>query len=256
MNETILTKTVREGDKFIALECPTKIDLLDHGHIRYLNHMGSDLDIVRRARQSYDADWRTGEDEGKDKKLINRLLTHGHNTPFESPVVEFEIKAPIFVFRQWHRHRTQSYNEVSARYTELPEEVYVPSIDVIGKQHASNKQMREIIDHMGGEEERQREEEIQRIQEFVHQAFELYHWLIERGWPRELARGYLPLATYSRMSATANLHNWMRFLKERLHPHAQYEIRVYAEAIASMMDVLYPTAMAAFREKYKGRFES
>jgi len=227
-----------------------KAEILDHGFVQYRQHMGDDLAIVHNARQSYDAAWQAGIDGLGDQKLIKFLMVNGHNTPFEVNAATFEVKAPIFVFRQWHRHRTQSYNEVSARYTELPEEVYIPSVEVIGKQSKINKQARDFIANITDEERRAREEEIQRIQEFVHQAFELYYWLLGRGWPRELARGYLPLATYSKMSATANLWNWMRFLSERLHPHAQYEIRVYAEAIASMLDVLYPTAMAAFREKH------
>lgn len=218
--------------------------VLDHGHVRYLNHMGSDLDIVRRARQSYDADWRTGEDAGSDAKLIHYLLRNGHNTPFESPVVEFEVKAPIFVFRQWHRHRTQSYNEVSARYTELPEEFYIPDREQITTQSTDNKQMRTTEQNPLADFIREQ------IEYSSRESFKLYHDLLSHGCPRELARSVLPLGTYSRMSATANLHNWFRFLGERLHPHAQYEIRVYAEAIASMLDVLYPIAMAAFRKKH------
>ena len=227
-----------------------QVEVLDHGYIRLVDYMGSDLSIARNARVSYDAAWRAGEEPGSDARLIHYLLRNGHNTPFEAATVTFEVKAPIFVFRQWHRHRTQSYNELSARYKELPEEVYIPSPEIIGKQSEHNKQMRDIIADMTDEETRRREEEIQRVQEHAHASFELYHWLMGRGWPRELARGVLPLATYSHMFATANLFNWMRFMKERLHEHAQWEIREYAIAISGIMELLFPVAMTAFWDKY------
>lgn len=226
-----------------------KIELLDHGFIRLRQSMGGDLQIVQNARQSYDQDDIAGIDEMKDAKLIRYLLMNGHTTPFEVVTATFEVKAPIFVFRQWHRHRTQSYNEVSARYVELPEEVYIPTIEVIGKQHSSNKQMRVIIDDMTDEETRRREEEIFWVQEHAHASFCLYHKLIERGWPRELARGVLPFFTYSRMSTTANLLNFMKFMELRLHEHAQYEIRVYAEVMRDIFRVVAPVAMAVFDEK-------
>src|SRR5882672_11447942 len=97
-----------------------KIDVLDHGYVRLVDHMGGDLSVVRAARNSYDAAWRAGLDEGGDAKLIRYLYRNRHTTPFEAVTFTFEVCAPIFVFRQWHRHRTWSYNEVSARYTELP----------------------------------------------------------------------------------------------------------------------------------------
>lgn len=111
----------------------TKIDVLNHGFVRLVDHMGSDLSIVRNARVSYDAEWRAGEDEGKDAKLIDYLVRNHHTSPLESVNFTFEVKAPIFVFRQWHRHRTWSFNEVSARYSELPEEFYVPDEVQISK---------------------------------------------------------------------------------------------------------------------------
>src|SRR5687768_4147339 len=118
------------------------ISVLDHGFVRLVDSMGGDLSVIRSARVSYDAEWRTGENEGKDAKLINYLMKNRHNSPFESVTFTFEVKAPIFVFRQWHRHRTWSFNEVSARYSELPEEFYVPDPNQITTQSASNKQMR------------------------------------------------------------------------------------------------------------------
>jgi thymidylate synthase (FAD) len=117
----------------------TRIDVLDHGFVRLIDTMGSDISVSRAARVSYDAAWRAGEDQGSDAKLIRYLWKNHHTTPFEAVSFTFEIKAPIFVFRQWHRHRTWSYNELSARYRELPEEFYVPDPALIGKQSVSSK---------------------------------------------------------------------------------------------------------------------
>ena len=108
----------------------SKVEVLDAGFIRLVDHMGGDLSIVRAARVSHDADWRE-HGEKNDNRLINYLWTHRHTTPFEAVTMTFEIKAPILVFRQWHRHRTQSYNEVSARYTELDMGWYVPAAGTI-----------------------------------------------------------------------------------------------------------------------------
>jgi thymidylate synthase (FAD) len=216
-----------------------KIEVLDHGLLRFIDYMGNDLSIVRNARTSYDAAWRAGIDGKSDVQLIHYLARNGHNTPFEAAVITFEVRAPIFVFRQWHRHRTQSYNELSARYRELPEEFYVPALNMITTQSADNKQMRTTEQHPDAE----LLQYLIRIQ--CKESFAQYKVLLESGCPRELARSVLPMGTYSHMFATANLHNWYRFLKERLHPHAQYEIRVYAEAILEVLTELYPISTAA-----------
>ena len=125
------------------------IKVLDHGLVRLVESMGSDLSIVRNARVSYDAEWRAGEDEGSDSRLVNYLMKNHHTTPFESVVFTFEVKAPIFVLRQWHRHRTWSYNELSARYRELPEEFYVPAMEQLTTQSLDNKQMRTTEQQIG-----------------------------------------------------------------------------------------------------------
>lgn len=221
-----------------------KIDLLDHGFVRLVDHMGSDLSIVRNARVSYDAEWRAGEDEGSDARLINYLYNHGHNTPFEAVTLTFDVKAPIFVFRQWHRHRTQSYNELSARYRELPEEFYIPEPSQITTQSTDNKQMRTDEVHPEAEKFRQM------MCTNNEAAFAVYKRMIAEGCPRELARSVLPVSTYSHMFATVNLNNLFKFLAERLHPHAQYEIRVYAEAMLKLIEPVAPVAVAAFKKKY------
>lgn len=220
-----------------------KIDLLDHGFVRLVDHMGSDLSIVRNARVSYDAEWRAGEDEGSDARLINYLYNHGHNTPFEAVTLTFDVKAPIFVFRQWHRHRTQSYNELSARYRELPEEFYIPEASQITTQSTDNKQMRTDEVHPEAEKFRQK------MCTNNEAAFAVYKRMIAEGCPRELARSVLPVSTYSHMFATMNLNNLFKFLAERLHPHAQYEIRVYAEAMLKLIEPIAPVAVAAFKKK-------
>lgn len=218
------------------------IQLLDHGHVRLVDHMGSDLSIVRAARVSYDAEWRAGEDEGKDAKLIGYLMKNRHTSPFEAVTFTFDVKAPIFVFRQWHRHRTWSVSEVSARYTELPAEFYVPKPEHITKQSTGNKQMRT------DEALPQAESLAGHIADICSVAHQNYQWLLKQGVPRELARGVLPMNTYSHMFASVDLHNLFHFLRLRLHAHAQYEIRVYAEAMLDLIRPIVPVSVAAFEE--------
>jgi thymidylate synthase (FAD) len=197
---------------------------------------------VRAARVSYAAEWRTGEDSGKDEKLIKYLLNNKHTSPFESVQFTFEVKAPIFVLRQWHRHRTWSYNEVSARYAELPEEYYVPELAQITTQSKDNKQMRtEEVHPLASKFQLT-------IDAANNSCFEVYQSLIREGCPRELARSVLTTGTYSHMFASVDLHNLMHFLRLRLHAHAQYEIRVYAEALLELATAVCPVTMKHFKE--------
>jgi len=218
--------------------------VLDHGFVRLVDSMGDDLSIVRAARVSYNAEWRTGEDAGKDEKLIKYLMRNHHTSPFESVTLTFEVKAPIFVLRQWHRHRTWSYNEVSARYSELPNEFYIPEEAQITCQSESNKQMRtDEVHPLAGTIAVQ-------IGRVCAAAFREYKWMLEEGIPRELARLVLPLNTYSHMFATVNLHNFFNFYRLRAHKHAQYEIRVYAEAMFQLiMAHVCPIACLAYLEQ-------
>lgn len=239
----------------MSLQTLLPIKVLDHGFIRLVDYMGSDLSIVRSARVSYDADWRTGEDAGKDEKLIAYLLRNKHSTPFESVRFLFEIAAPIFVLRQHDRHRTiddpsnfcglayqkyWSYNEVSARYTELPEEFYIPELTRITTQSTSNKQM-------SSNEQNPFAEEIQEdMQETCKTAFKAYRRMIENGCPRELARIVLPLATYTRFFAAVDLHNFLHWASLRIGAHAQHEIRVYAEAGVNLVRNICPIAISSW----------
>ena len=218
-----------------------KIDVLDHGFVRLVDSMGSDLSVVRAARVSYDAAWRAGEDTNSDARLIKYLWKNKHTTPFEAVQFTFEVKAPIFVLRQWHRHRTWSYNELSARYRELPAEFYVPSPEVLGIQSTDNKQGRaEPISPTWAQTQ------ADKIQEQCEDCFATYHDMLAMGVARELARSVLPVATYSHMFASVNLLNLLRFLTLRADAHAQYEIRQYANALTRLADEIVPTCMDAW----------
>lgn len=227
------------------------IKVLDHGHVRLVESMGNDLSIVRNARVSYNASWRAGEDEGSDTRLINYLMKNRHSTPFESVVLTFDIKAPIFVFRQWHRHRIGwSYNELSARYKELPEEFYTPAPEHIGVQSKDNKQARVIEGALAGTPTQQLIADT--IWSTTMNCFKQYRELLKQGCPRELARSVLPVNTYSHMFATCNLQSLFHFLSLRLHPHAQFEIQSYAQALLELASAVAPVAVQAFKTHQLG----
>lgn len=220
------------------------IKLLDHGMVRLVDHMGSDVSVVRAARVSYDAAWRAGENEGSDKKLIKYLWRNKHTTPFEATAFTLEVRAPISVLRQWHRHRTQAYNELSASYRDLPEVFYVPHIENIGVQSKSNKQRRDLGRSLWSESARR--VELEYYVSACEQSFATYRALIKAGWPRELARNVLPMGTYTHQFATMNLLNLFKFITLRADPHAQYEIRVYAEAMLELIRPLFPVCVEAY----------
>lgn len=222
------------------------IKCLDKGHIRLCDSMpvsNGDLSIVRAARVSYDAAWRAGEDKGSDARLINYLWMNNHTSPFESVEFQFEVKAPIFVFRQWHRHRTWSISEVSARYTELPDEYYIPELNKIGVQSKENKQVRDL--------DASNELNLQALDDYISNcetSFRTYKSLLNEGWPRELARMVLPLSTYSHMFAKVNLKNLLHFISLRDHPHSQYEIRVFAQAMLELIEPIVPVTVSVYRK--------
>lgn len=237
-----------------------ELKVLDHGFVRLLSYMQpvpvndnrtedgwtGDLEVVRNARVSFDADWRAGADSDKDDKLLKYMLTNKHTSPFEAMVFTFEIKAPIFVVRQWHRHRTWSYNEVSARYTELPEEFYIPQLTYVGRQSKTNKQQRNIDPTVDWTVED--EWFLEDLQSHSVRGFRFYQKHLAIGIPRELARCFLGLNTYTRFHGTVDLHNLMHFLRLRLHPHAQYEIRQYAEKLLALITPIVPVSVKHFAE--------
>ena len=228
---------------FSLVEKDHKLGVLDHGFVRLVDYMGNDLSIVRAARCSYDASWRAGEDTGSDNKLINYLYKHKHNTPFESVTFTFEVYAPIFVTRQWHRDRTWAYNELSGRYKELPEVFYVPEPANVGIQSSTNKQGRDINSE---DVVLQRQDEISHYIESCKESFATYKLLLEQGWPRELARSVLPVSTYTHMFGTVNLRNLFAFMDLRSDSHAQYEIRAYSNAMIELIKPIVPVAVAAW----------
>jgi len=166
-------------------------------------------------------------------------------SPFEMAGMIIEVQAPIFVFREWHRHRTQSYNELSARYTELPDMFYIPSIErlMAGKQGKRNKQGSEegFNKHMA--------EGLQTILRLAtNQSRAMYNGLLSDGLSRELARLVIPVNQYSRMRASANLRNWLAFLELRQAEGAQWEIRCFADAVAKLVEENFPRTYALFKE--------
>ncbi len=226
-----------------------EIKVLDRGFVRLVDSMGDDSSIVQAARVSYGKGTKkTSEDEA----LIRYLLRNKHTTPFEMVEFKFHIKAPIFVFRQWHRHRMWSYNEYSGRYSEMKDEFYSPTDSLFTKQNPTNKQ--------GGTNEaipwndfrsdyRSWEEQFRNQQARARQDYEVY---LATGVRKELARINLPLSQYSEMYAKVDLHNLFHFLKLRMDAHAQYEIRVYGDAIAEIVKNVVPIAYKAFEDYILG----
>lgn len=227
-----------------------RIAVLDNGYAELIEKWGSDERIIEAARMSTGKGfqgWGT-EDEPGDERLLAYLWRNAHHTPFEMAGAVFEIQAPLFVFREWHRHRTQSYNELSARYTPLPDVNYVPSVErlMIGAD-GSNKQAGTVAgsESMTPETAEWFREELA-IAYWGQQA--LYEAALERGVPKELARVHLPVGRYSRMRASANLRNWLAFLTLRMAPNAQWEIRQFADAVGTLVKACFPRTWALFRE--------
>jgi thymidylate synthase (FAD) len=226
------------------------IPVLDHGFVRVIDYMGDDAAVVQAARVSYG---RGTRQVSSDKGLIDYLLRHRHTSPFEMCELKLHVKLPIFVARQWIRHRTANVNEYSARYSVLDEEVYVPAAADVAMQSASNRQGRGAsLDAAHAEAVRQA------IAASGHDAFATYRALLnadETGAPldparpqvaRELARTVLPLSTYSQWYWKIDLHNLLHFVALRADPHAQYEIRAYAEVLLDIVRRWVPLTAEAF----------
>lgn len=222
-----------------------EIEVLDHGLVRLVAHMGNDLSIVRNARVSHDAAWREGFDEGSDRRLLDYLIRNQHTSPLEAVEFQFEIKCPIFVARQWHRHRTWSYNEVSARYSKLPEEFYLPKAEHIQGQAKGNKQQRSGAPIGAAPSVRIT------MEEHFHRAYLVYENLIHAGVARELARSVLPLAQYTHFFAKVDLKNLLHFISLRQSDHAQYEIRVYADAMLSLIRPFVPVTIELWEREQR-----
>lgn len=214
----------------------------NHGHVRLEDSMGSDLHIVNNARVSFDQ-----ESEGfgtKEKGLLNFLMRERHGSPWEAVLFRFDIKAPIFVIREWQRHRVSSFNEQSARYSQIPEHVYVPEADYVREQvgKPGSYSFEPLTDQAVVEST------IARIEQTQRDAFAAYHAMLEDGVAKELARTVLPVGMYSRMKWTVNLRALFNFLSLRNHEHAQREIRDYALAVEELAREVVPVAFEVFEE--------
>ncbi len=254
------------------------IKVLDHGYIKLIETYGSDERIIESARMSTDKGflgwggercrecWDILRDEptnnsnckackgtgtvGKgDEKLLRYLYTNKHMTPFEFAGATIEVMAPIFVFREWHRHRTQSYNEMSSRYTPLPDLNYMPTISrLMVNANGSNKQAGTIKDANALTVEVAEFFRLSIAKSYV-EAQDIYERALAAGIPKELARIHLPVGRYSRMRAHTDLRSWMGFLTLRNAPGAQYEIRVYAEALFNILTEQFPRTMSLFNDE-------
>jgi thymidylate synthase (FAD) len=214
---------------------------LNAGFVRLVDYMGGDESIVQAARVSYGKGTKT---VNEDRGLIRYLMRHMHTTPFEMVELKFHCKLPIFVARQWIRHRTANVNEYSGRYSVMKDEFYVPEQDAIHFQSLRNKQGRSTDDVPP--------ELLQRVLDILtgdqRQAFSHYEEMLEGDISRELARINLPLALYTEWYWKIDLHNLFHFLHLRIDPHAQYEIRVYGEAMAEITKKVAPLAWEAFED--------
>lgn len=228
------------------------LPVLDHGFIRVVDYMGDDAAIVQAARVSYGKGTKKlNEDAG----LIRYLMRHWHSTPFEMCEIKFHIKLPMFVARQWIRHRTANVNEYSARYSILDREFYVPKAEHLAAQSKINNQGRgEVL--TGAEAE----QALNWLKNDALQCYDHYQTMLntdasgntidesKQGLARELARMNLPVSAYTQWYWKTDLHNLFHFLRLRADPHAQYEIRVYAEAMLEVVKKWMPLAAQAFED--------
>ena len=214
---------------------------LDQGFVQPIDYMGNDSDIVQAARVSYGPSAKPLSD---DRTLLRYLLRQGHTSPFEMCEVKFRCKMPIFVARQWIRHRTANVNEMSLRYTEAPDEFYMPAPELIAVQSSANKQGRgqELTPEL-------RQKVLAILANNQAEAYSDYQALAgDLGVARELARTALPVSIYTLWIWKIDLHNLFHFLRLRLHPHAQAEIRVFAEHMAAFVRAWVPQAWEAFTD--------
>ncbi len=235
-----LRPTAEGMEKHLHLAHP----VLDHGLVRVVDYMGDDSAICQAARVSYGRGTKSVQN---DEGLIRYLMRHWHSTPFEMCEIKLHVKLPVFVARQWIRHRTASVNEYSARYSILDREFYIPEASALAAQSAVNNQ---------GRGETLSDDEAARVLDWLRedatQAYDHYEAMIsqegQQGLARELARMNLPMNIYTQWYWKTNLHNLFNFIRLRADPHAQYEIRVYADAIAAIVADWVPFAWRAFED--------
>lgn len=217
-----------------------EIPALNYGFVRLVDYMGSDERIVQAARVSYGKGTKTVRE---DTGLIHYLMSHAHTSPFEQVVLTFHCKMPIFVARQWVRHRTARLNEVSGRYSVMKDEFYLPEPSEICHQDDKNRQG--SADALPLDEA---EEIIRLMEEDQKQAYARYLLYLDKGVSREIARVCLPLSLYTEWYWQMDLHNLFHFLWLRLDPHAQKQIRVFSDVLATCAKAVAPLAWGAFEE--------
>jgi thymidylate synthase (FAD) len=230
---------VPEAEALVDQELP----VLDKGFVRLVDYMGGDQRIVQSARVSYGAGTKSYRE---DRGLIHYLMRNDHTSPFEQVVLTFHAKMPVFVARQWVRHRTARLNEISGRYSVMRDEFYVPRPEDMRGQSGDNKQARsdEVLPNA--------EALVAKLQEEQVQSYKAYESYLDNGLAREVARINLPLSLYTEWYWQIDLHNLFHFLHLRMDEHAQHEIRVYAEAMARCAKAVAPLAYEAFEEHKLG----
>ncbi|MBN2279656.1 MAG: FAD-dependent thymidylate synthase [Candidatus Marinimicrobia bacterium] len=215
--------------------------VLDHGFVRLVDYMGGDQRIVQSARVSYGKGTKSVRE---DRGLINYLISHEHTSPFEQVMLTFHCKMPIFVARQWVRHRTARINEISGRYSVMENEFYVPPADQISFQNKDNRQGRSLDEVP----EELKQKVLDLLIKSNKQSYHDYNAMLEDDLARELARINLPLSLYTQWYWNIDLHNLFHFLKLRLDYHAQWEIREYGKVMAEMAKAVAPIAYQAFED--------
>jgi thymidylate synthase (FAD) len=232
---------VPEAEAILDKEFP----VLDKGFVRLLDYLGSDQRIVQAARVSYGEGTKSYR---RDAGLIDYLLRNDHTSPFEQVIFTFHAKMPVFVARQWVRHRTARLNEISGRYSVMKDEFYVPAGDDVAEQSEDNKQGR--VENPAGAE--LQESVRTRLADGQETAYAEYTALLDDGVARELARVNLPLSLYTEWYWQIDLHNLFRFLKLRMDGHAQREIRAYATTMFEITKRVCPAACASFENHFLG----
>ncbi len=232
---------VEAAEEILDREYP----VLDHGFVRLVDYLGGDERIVQAARVSYGEGTKTYRE---DAGLIDYLLRNEHTSPFEQVVLTFHVKLPIFVARQWVRHRTARLNEISGRYSVMKDEFYRPAPADLAAQSSDNKQGRKE-EALGPEEAAST---LARFEAGQRSSYHDYSVLVESGLAREIARINLPLSLYTEWYWQIDLHNLFRFLALRLDPHAQLEIRRYAEVLLGISRLVAPAATASFESHLLG----
>ncbi|MFZ9470487.1 MAG: FAD-dependent thymidylate synthase [Rickettsiales bacterium] len=232
-------------------------EVLDHGFVRVVDYMGTDASVVQSARVSYGSGTKK---VSTDNALINYLMAHRHTTPFEMCEIKFHIKLPIFVARQWIRHRTASVNEYSARYSIMEDEFYIPKAQHLASQSKINHQGRDETRVLNSEEQKM---VLNILKKDSENSYQNYLKMINQtasgdvldeskdGLARELARMNLPLNCYTQWYWKIDLHNLLHFLYLRADSHAQYEIRVYAEIMLDIVKKWVPASYNAFVKNQK-----